>query len=211
MADQGRTRNSSTGPEGVIPSPGSVSAIQASTSSRQAGAAQGTPALKRLPPPNRNNVQAQLAEVSRLDHWKSRSLWRVSLRALQQGRHLRLLRHDGASSIPVLRSGTLSASLGDNFLGDLTDIGRKFTNPIRPGDPGQSPDPPGPAPAAAAQPAAPAVRPPSTGGGGLVANPDSHTPSQARSILQLSLSIAALATTVFVWRRPKVRLPGARE
>jgi len=56
---------------------------------------------------------------------------------------------------------------GDDLFADLTDSGKKFTNPIRPGDPGHALDPAGPAPAAAAQPAS-AIRPPSTGDGGLV-------------------------------------------
>jgi pimeloyl-ACP methyl ester carboxylesterase len=36
---------------------------------------------------------------------------------------------------------------GDDFLGDLADIGHAFTNPVRPGDPGRAADPPLPPPA----------------------------------------------------------------
>ena len=46
---------------------------------------------------------------------------------------------------------------GDDLLGDLTDIGRAFTTPLRPGDPGHAPDPAPPAPAP--PPPAPAPAP----------------------------------------------------
>jgi hypothetical protein len=39
---------------------------------------------------------------------------------------------------------------GDDLLADLRDIGRRFTTPLRSGDPGHAPDPAPPAPAAAA-------------------------------------------------------------
>jgi len=55
---------------------------------------------------------------------------------------------------------------GDNVFGDLTDAGRRFTNPLRPGDPGTVRSPR--APQAAAEGPAPArISPPATGDAGL--------------------------------------------
>jgi hypothetical protein len=36
----------------------------------------------------------------------------------------------------VVKAGVLAKPEGDDVLGDLTNAGMKFTNPLRPGDPG---------------------------------------------------------------------------
>ncbi len=54
---------------------------------------------------------------------------------------------------------------GDNVFGDLSDAGKKFTNPLRPGDPGTIRVPTAPQMGTAPRPS---IAPPSTGDAGLV-------------------------------------------
>jgi hypothetical protein len=84
---------------------------------------------------------------------------------------------------------------GDNLFGDLTDIGKAFTNPTRPGDPGHAPDPAGPA-APVPQPST-GVRPPATGDSGLAAPPAASLEREELAAVLLLV----LATTLLMTRR----------